>query len=127
MLERREEPALRTRAAPTLPDTRECSCVALFPAQAPACLVVEIGRDLLAGVDQALHGGGRFFKHRSLAAIEFDLDDALDPLGTDHDRHADVEILDAILAVKPGSTGEYALLVEEIALRHRDCGRRRRV
>src|SRR5215468_1740924 len=127
MLEPREEPALRIRAAPPLPDTREYSCVALFPAQAPACSVVEVGRDLLAGVDQALHGGGRFFKHRSLAATEFDLDDALDALGTDHNRHADVEILDPVLSVEPGGTRKHTLLVEEIALRHRYRGRRRRV
>src|SRR5262249_56120647 len=116
---RRAVPARRIRGAQPLPDTREYSCVALFPAQAPACLVVEIGRDLLAGVDQALHGGGRFFKHRSLVAVEFNLDDALDALGTDHDRHADVEILNAILAFEPGGTGEHALLLEKIALPHR--------
>src|SRR6476660_9882553 len=124
---RRAVPALRIRAAPPLPDTREYSWLVLLPAQVPACLIIEIRRDLLAGVDEALHGGGGFFKHRSLAAIEFNLDDALDALGTDHDRHADVKILDAILAVEPGGTRQHALLIEKIALRHRDCGRRRRV
>src|SRR5262245_65894820 len=103
---RRAVPARRIRGAQPLPDTREYSCVALFPAQAPACLVIEIGRDLLAGVDQALHGSGRFFKHRSLAAVEFNLVDALHALGTAPDLHAEVEILDDLFYVDAGTSGE---------------------
>src|SRR5207344_1679488 len=57
-------------------------------------LVVEIGGDLFAGIDQALHRGRRFFEHGALAAVELDLDDAFDTFGANDNRDADVQILD---------------------------------
>src|SRR6476659_9839722 len=47
----------------------------------------------------------------TLGAAEVDLDDALDALGADHHRHADIEIADAVFAVEPGGAGQHALLV----------------
>src|SRR6476661_8688949 len=74
--------------------------------------LAQIRRDLLAGLDQALHRGDRL--------VELD---ALDALGADHHRHADVEPLNAVLAVQPGGARQHAFLVLEIALGHRDGGR----
>src|SRR5262245_63010892 len=71
----------------------------------------EVGRDLLAGVDQPAHRVGRLLEHRPLGAVELDLDDALDALRAEHDRHADIEILHAVLAVEIGGAGQHALLV----------------
>src|SRR5215218_8896705 len=89
--------------------------------------LAQIRRDLLAGLDQALHRGDRLVELAALRAAEFKLDDALDALGADHHRHADVEPLNAILAVQPGGARQHAFLVLEIALGHRDGGRRRRI
>src|SRR6185503_5451264 len=101
-------------AIPPLPGIRGYSC------HPPFFLVAETWRNLLAGLDQALHSRRRFFEHRALAAVELDLDDALDALGADHNRHADIEVLDAVFAIEPGGAGQHALLVEQVALRHRD-------
>ncbi len=46
------------------------------------------------------------------------------PPGADHRRHADIEALDAVLAVDIGRAGQHALLVLEIGFGHLD-GRRR--
>src|SRR6202166_656449 len=101
---------------------------AMLPAKAAALvLVAEIGRDLRAGLDQALHRSHRLFEHVAFGAVELDLDDALDALGANHHRHADVKILDAVLAIEPGGAGQHTLLVEQIALRHGEAGRRGRV
>src|SRR5258706_10321778 len=78
-------------------------------------LFPEVRRDLLASVHQSLHRGGRFLKHVALRAAHFDLDDPLDAFGSDHHRHADVKILDAVLAVEPGRARQDALLVAQIA------------
>ena len=56
-------------------------------------LLAQIRRDLLAGLDQRLHRGDRLVELAALGAVELELDDALDALGADHHRHADVEIL----------------------------------
>src|SRR5947209_17272506 len=56
--------------------------------------------DLLAGFDQALHGRHRFGEHLFLARVELDLDDLLHAVGAKDDGHADIEIVDAILAVE---------------------------
>src|ERR1700691_2045223 len=44
------------------------------------CSLPQIGSDLLAGFDQALHRFGRLVEHRALGAVELDFDDALHPL-----------------------------------------------
>src|SRR5262249_51786877 len=53
--------------------------------------LAEIGREALAGLDEALHGIDRLLEHCALVLVELDLDDALDALGADHHRHADIE------------------------------------
>ncbi len=45
------------------------------------------------------------------ARVELDLDDALDALGADHHRHADIEVLHAVFALEVGGAGQDALLV----------------
>src|SRR6478609_5667937 len=86
--------------------------------------LAEIGRDLLASLDQAFHRGDRLVELGAFGARQVELDDAL---GANHHRHADVKPLHAVLAVQPGGAGQHALLVEQVALRHRDGGRSRRV
>src|SRR5690606_1636345 len=66
-------------------------------------------RNLLAGFDEALHGGCGLLESGLLAAIEIDLDDALDTLGADHHRDADIDVLHAVLAVEIGGAGQNAL------------------
>ena len=56
------------------------------------------------------------------SAGERDLDDALDAVLADHDRHADEHVLHAVLAVEIGRAGQDALLVLEVALGHGDGG-----
>src|SRR5215470_640354 len=126
MPERHAAPERQIRAALPLLDIREYSWE-LPTERAGFFLVIEIGRDLLAGIDQALYRGGRFFEHGTFAAVELDLDNPLNAFGADHNRNADVEIPDAVLAVQPGGAGQYALLVEEVTFSHRDSGGRRGV
>ena len=59
--------------------------------------------------------------------VELDLDDPLDAAGAEHARHADVEIVDAVLAGEMRGAGQDALLVLQEALGHRDRAGRRRV
>src|SRR4051794_33782801 len=87
----------------------------------------KIGCDLLAGVNQTLHCADRLVEGFAVLADELDLDDALDTLGADYDRHADIHFLHAVFAVQIGGRGQHALLVTQIALGHRDRGSRRRV
>ena len=112
----RAAPARRSRAAPPWPDTRGCS--SRFPSRPrmgrrPASLLPwpRLGAIVMQASTSDLHGGDRFVEHRALGAVELDLDDALDALGADHRRHADIEILDAIFAVEMGGAGQHALLV----------------
>src|SRR5258708_2484269 len=90
-------------------------------------LAEQIGRDLLAGIDQALHRADRLVEGFAVLAGQLDLDDALDALRADHDGHADIHVLHAVFAVEIGRAGQHALLVAQIALGHRDRGCRRRV
>src|SRR5689334_18034742 len=87
----------------------------------------QIRSDLLAGLDQPLHRLRRFLERVTFRAVERNFDDALDALAADHHRHADVKILDAVFAVEPGRGRHHALLVEKVALRHRDGRRSRRI
>jgi hypothetical protein len=59
--------------------------------------------------------------------VELDLDDPLDAAGADHDGHADIEVVDAVLAGEVRGAGQHALLVLEEALGHRDRAGRRGV
>ena len=49
------------------------------------------------------------------------------PPRADHDRHADIHVLDAVLAVEVGGAGQHALLVLEVALGHGDGRGGRRI
>src|SRR5690606_20627116 len=57
--------------------------------------------------------------------VEINFNDALDAIGTDHGRHADIHVLDAVLARKLGSDRQDALLVLEVGFSHLDgrCSR----
>src|SRR5438552_1827437 len=68
---------------------------------------------VLDDFDQLADGGDRFVEGGLLFAVERDLDDALDTAGADHDRDADIEVLDPVLAVEPGGAGQDALLVAQ--------------
>src|SRR5258708_11764578 len=87
----------------------------------------QIRRDLLAGIDEALHGTDRFIEGFAVLAGQLNLDNPLDTLRPNHDGHADIHVLHAIFAVEVGGAGHHALLVLEIALGHRDRGSRRRI
>src|SRR6202040_3398827 len=102
-------------------------CSAFAEHDSERTLLSEIRRDLLAGLDQRFHRAHRLLEHAALGAVELDLDDALDALAADHHRHADIEVLDAIFAIEPGGGRQHALLVAQIAFRHGDRRRGRRV
>src|SRR4051794_19790826 len=57
----------------------------------------QIGRNLLTGVDQALHRSDRLVERLAVLAGQLDLDHALDAPGADHDGHADIHVLHAEL------------------------------
>ena len=59
----------------------------------------------------------RLVEHLLLGPVEVDLDDALDAAGADHHRHADIHVLDAVLARQMRRAGQHALLVLEIGSR----------
>src|SRR5256886_7846196 len=63
--------------------------------------------------DDVAHGRGRLLEGRKLRVREVELDHLLDPLGTELDRHADVQPLDPVLALEIRGTGKHALLVEQ--------------
>src|SRR6201999_4331743 len=87
----------------------------------------QVGRDLLAGVDQALDGADRLVEGFAILAGKLDLDNALHALAADHDGHADIHVLHAVFAIEIGGAGHHALLVAQIALGHRDRRGRRRI
>src|SRR3546814_6357222 len=60
-------------------------------------------------------------------ARQFDLDDALDTARADHHRHADIQVIDTVLARQVRRARQQALLVLEVALGHHDRAGRRRV
>src|SRR5882672_3864998 len=87
----------------------------------------QVRRDLLAGIDQTLHGADRLVEGFAVLAGQFDLDNTLDTLRSDDNGDADIHVLHAIFAVEIGRAGHHALLVLKVALGHRDRGRRRRI
>src|SRR5437660_11952807 len=78
------------------------------------------GAHLAGEIDEPPHRLDRFVEFGLLLAVEADLDDALDPAGADYHRHADIEVLDAVLPGQPGGAGQDPLLVAQIGLGHRD-------
>src|SRR6185437_16467457 len=62
-----------------------------------------------------------------LFGSEFDLDDLLEAPGAELARNANVEAVDAVLALEVCSAGENLLLVLEDGFDHLDCGGRRSV
>src|SRR5271166_4631698 len=95
----------------------------LSPTLCPAC---SAGLDV-DHRDEFLHGRGALVECRFLFGSEFDLDDLLDPLGTEFYRHADKESVDAVLSVEIGGAGENLFLVLEDGLDHLGSGGRRGV
>src|SRR5436305_5837503 len=87
----------------------------------------QVRRDLLASIHKTLHRADRFIKTFPVLAGEFDLDNALDPFGSDHHGNADIHVLDAVFAAEIGRARQHALLVAQIAFRHGDRRRRRRI
>src|SRR5436305_14193682 len=75
---------------------------------------------VLDDVDQFADRGHRFVEGRPFLAVERNLDHPFDPAGADHDRDADVELLDAVLAIEPCGAGQHAFLVSEIGFGHLD-------
>ena len=61
------------------------------------------------------------------SAIEGDLDDPLDAIGADDDRHADIKAFDAIFAIELRGAGQNPALVAQIGFRHGDRRGRRRI
>src|SRR5690349_4637773 len=82
--------------------------------------------ELLPGFDHLAHRRGRLVEHRLLLGGQLDRHDLLDAASADHDRHAQVEILVAVLAIEVRGARQQALLVLEVRGRHRDRGGRRR-
>src|SRR3954452_7052866 len=74
--------------------------------------------DPLASVDEAAHGRDRLLEHRLLVGGERDLDYSVAAAGADHDRHADEEPFDAVLAGEMRGAGQDAFLVAKLALGH---------
>ena len=80
---------------------------------------------MLGRIHQPLHRLDGVLELGLLVTVELDLDDALDAAGADHHRHADIDVVDAILPGEIGGAGQHPLLVLEIAFGHGD-GRRGR-
>jgi hypothetical protein len=49
---------------------------------------------------EACDGSDGLVEHRLLIRIHVDVDDPLDAVGADHDRHTDVGVLEAVLPVR---------------------------
>src|SRR6195952_5084993 len=112
-------PALRLAYhIPTKLQLRNSSAEQDCPATISRSAAEQVGRDLLAGLDQALHRPDGLVERLAVLAGHFDLDNALDPLGADHHGHADIHVLHAVFAIEIGGAGQHALLVPEIALGH---------
>src|SRR5688572_8781043 len=87
----------------------------------------ELRFELLAGLDEALHGFDRFVELSALLRRQVELDDPLDALLPDHHGNADIDAFEAVFALDMGGAGEHALLVAEIGFGHRDGRRGRRI
>src|SRR5262249_60030534 len=136
----RAAPARRIPAAPPWLDIRGCSCGPLRVSDAgharqftqcsqvwPLCALGaesccassasrpsslrQIRCDLLASLNQRCDRLGRLFEHGAFAAVQLNLDDALDALRADHGGHADIKVLYPVLAVAIRPATEHPLLV----------------
>src|SRR3546814_16010831 len=87
----------------------------------------EAGVQRLARVEQFLDRVDRDLEARLVGTVEFDLDDLLDPARADLHRHANIEAIDAVLAVDKRGAGQDALLVTEVRFGHRDAPSRGRL
>src|SRR3546814_4275613 len=87
----------------------------------------EAGVQRLARVEQFLDRVDRDLEARLVGTVEFDLDDLLDPARADLHRHANIEAIDAVLAVDKRGAGQDALLVTEVRFGHRDARSRGRI
>src|SRR3546814_13728617 len=66
----------------------------------------EAGVQRLARVEQFLDRVDRDLEARLVGTVEFDLDDLLDPARADLHRHANIEAIDAVLAVDTRGAGQ---------------------
>src|SRR6266498_596751 len=82
--------------------------------------------ELLAGFDDFADRRGGLLEHRLLLGRQLDRDDLLDAAGAEHDRNAEVHVLEPVLAVQVRRAGHQPLLVLEVGGRHRDRRGRRR-
>ena len=73
-------------------------------------------------IDQALNGFDRVIKLALFSRIQFYLDDTLNTLGTNNDRHAHIKALHTVFALEQGGTGKNAFLVLQISIGHLDRG-----
>src|SRR5260370_32130533 len=71
----------------------------------------QIGRDLLAGLDQTLHRADRLVECFAILAGQFDLDNALDPLRSDHGGHAGQQFLPSLFLLWRRRPPEHPTLV----------------
>ena len=81
--------------------------------------------DSLAGDQQFLDRVDRDLETGLGLIVQFDLDDLLNAARADDHRHADIEVVDAVLAGEVRGAGQNALLVAQIAFRHGDGACRR--
>src|SRR4026207_1731373 len=78
-------------------------------------------------VDELADRGGRLVEGGLLVLLQLDLDDLLDPVASELDRHPDVEALGAVLPVQVRGAGQDLLLVLADRLHHLHRGGGRRV
>src|SRR5918993_2036192 len=93
------------------------SALACVASASPANSVSDLSKasvDLLARHEQLLNGIDADLQVLPGFLVELDLDHFLGPAGADHDRHADVEAIEAVLALDIDGAGHDALLVAEI-------------
>src|SRR5574338_339859 len=82
-------------------------------------LELDLGHELADVLDRGV-------EEPALIGVELDLEHLLDAPGAEHARDADVEPVDAVLALAQARAGEHALLVLQDGLGHLDGARRGR-
>src|SRR6478609_7566065 len=78
-------------------------------------------------VDDLLHAVGAGLEHGLLLRRQLDVDDLLDAAGADDHRHAEVQVLVAVLTVEVGGGRQQSLLVQQVGFGHDDGAVGRRV
>lgn len=79
-----------------------------------------VSRSDIQDIDKFLDGGGTLVESGAFIVGERYLDDLLDTVFAEFDRHADKEIADAVLAFEKDGTGQDLLFVLEDRLGHLD-------